>query len=57
MVKQLDRGDVILRVHPEVAKGLKANNARWLTDMEDLTGRTVIVKADPTLHQEQFDFH
>ncbi|HXZ27748.1 MAG TPA: Rne/Rng family ribonuclease [Terriglobales bacterium] len=57
MVKQLDRGDVILRVHPEVAKGLKANNARWLTDLEDLTGRTVIVKADPTLHQEQFDFH
>ena len=57
MAKQLDRGDVILRVHPEVAKGLKANNARWLTDMEELTGRTVIVKADPTLHQEQFDFH
>ncbi len=57
IIRQLDRGDVVLRVHPEVAKALKANNARWLADMEELTGRTVIVKADPTLHQEQFDMH
>jgi ribonuclease G len=53
----LERGDVILRVNPEVGKALKANNARWLQDMEELTGKTVIVKSDPTLHQEQFDIH
>jgi Rne/Rng family ribonuclease len=53
--KHLDRGDVVLRVNPEVAKALKANNARWITEMEELTNRTVIVKSDPTLHQEQFD--
>jgi hypothetical protein len=23
--------------------------------MEELTGRTIIVKTDPTLHQEHFD--
>jgi Rne/Rng family ribonuclease len=57
MVKHLERGDVILRVNPEVAKALKVNNARWLSDLEELTGRTVIVKSDPTLHQEQFDLH
>ena len=26
-------------------------------DMEELTGKTIIVKSDPTLHQEQFDIH
>ncbi len=40
---------------PEVGKTLKANGARLLGEMEELTGRTIIVKADPTLHQEQFD--
>ncbi|HEV2114132.1 MAG TPA: Rne/Rng family ribonuclease [Terriglobales bacterium] len=57
MMHHLEGGDIILRVNPEVGKALKANNARWLQDMEDLTGKTVIVKADPTLHQEQFDIH
>ena len=57
MAHHLERGDIIVRVNPEVGKALKANNARWLQDMEDLTGKTVIVKPDPTLHQEQFDIH
>jgi Rne/Rng family ribonuclease len=57
LYKHIERGDVIVRVNPEVAKALKANNARWLSDMEELTAKTVIVKPDPTLHQEQFDIH
>jgi len=57
MLRHLEHTDVILRVNPEVGKALKANNARWLQDMEDLTSKTVIVKPDPTLHQEQFDIH
>lgn len=57
LYRQIERGDVIVRVNPEVAKALKANNARWLADMEELTNKTVIVKPDPTLHQEQFDIH
>ena len=55
IAKQLERPDVMLRVNPEVGKTLKAGNGRWLTELEELTGRSVIVKADPTLHQEQFD--
>jgi ribonuclease G len=47
--------DVMLRVHPEVAKALKANNARWLQEMEELTKQTILVKSDPLLHPEQFD--
>jgi ribonuclease G len=28
-----------------------------LNEMEELTKKTIIVKADPALHQEQFDIH
>jgi ribonuclease G len=57
MAKHLDHSDVMLRVNPEVAKALKGNNGRALTEMEELTKRTVIVKSDPALHQEQFDIN
>ena len=49
--------DVMLRVNPEVAKALKLNNARLLNEMEELTKKTIIIKSDPALHQEQFDIH
>jgi Rne/Rng family ribonuclease len=57
MAKHLDHTDVMLRVNPEVAKTLKGNNGKALTEMEELTKRTVIVKSDPALHQEQFDIN
>ena len=57
MAKHLDHADVMLRVNPEIAKALKSNNGRFLTEMEELTKRTVIVKSDPALHQEQFDIN
>jgi len=55
IARHLEHADVMLRVNPEVAKALKANNGRALNEMEELTKRTVIVKSDPALHQEQFD--
>ena len=54
MRKQFE-SDILLRVNPEVAKALKANNGRWLMEMEELTGKNILVKSDPILHQEQFD--
>ncbi len=57
MAKHLDRQDVMLRVNPEVAKTLKTQNGRWLSEMEELTKRTIIVKSDPALHEEQFDIN
>jgi ribonuclease G len=44
-----------VRVNPEVAKVLKANNGKLISEMEDLTGKTVLLKSDPLLHQENFD--
>ncbi len=47
--------DVELRVNPDVAKVLKSHNNDHLAELEEILGRTVIVKSDPTLHQEKFD--
>src|SRR5208337_1000759 len=55
MVHEHDRTDITLRVNPEVAKVLKADNGKLITEMEDLTGKSILVKSDPMLHQEHFD--
>jgi Rne/Rng family ribonuclease len=57
IAKHLEHSDVMLRVNPEVAKALKANNGRWLNELEELTKKTLIVKSDPALHQEKFDIN
>ncbi len=57
MQKHLDRGDLMLRVNPEVVKQLKSPGTRWLQEMEELVGKTILVKSDPALHPEQFDIH
>ncbi|PYV62818.1 MAG: ribonuclease [Acidobacteria bacterium] len=55
--RHLEHSDLMLRVHPEVAKALKTNNGRWLNELEELSKKTIIVKSDPALHQEQFDIN
>ena len=57
MHKHLERGDVMLRVHPEVVKQLKSGTSKWLQEMEEMVGKTILVKSDPSLHPEQFDIH
>jgi len=57
MSKHFDHSDIMLRVHPEVAKQLKATGGRWIQEIEELTGKNLIVKSDPLLHQEQFDIN
>ena len=55
MRKHFESADVMLRVHPETVKMLKGNNARWMTEFEELIGKNLLLKSDPTLHPEQFD--
>jgi ribonuclease G len=55
VIKEHDRTDITLRVNPEIAKALKANNGKLITEMEEYTGKTILVKSDPLLHQENFD--
>jgi len=51
----LEAGGVTLRVNPEVAKILKSNKNDYLQEIEQVLGRTVLVKSDALMHQEKFD--
>jgi ribonuclease G len=55
IAKAVEGKDVMLRVAPEVAKLLKSNQNSFLQEIEEILGRTVIVKSDSQLHQEKFD--
>jgi ribonuclease G len=51
----LEGKDVMLRVHPDVAKELKRTGENYIAELEEILGRTLIVKSDPLLHPEKFD--
>lgn len=55
MSRSIDRDDMVLRVNPEVGKALKVKNAKLLNELEQLTGKMIAIKADPMVHQEQFE--
>jgi ribonuclease G len=55
VAKVVEGKDVMLRVAPEVARVLKSNQNTYLQELEEILGRTVIVKGDGQLHQEKFD--
>ena len=55
LAKVVEGKDVMLRVNPEVARLLKSNQNTYLQEIEEVLGRTVIVKSDGQLHQEKFD--
>ncbi|MDP8983304.1 MAG: Rne/Rng family ribonuclease, partial [Acidobacteriota bacterium] len=51
----IDGKEVVLRVHPEVAKTLKSNQNRYLEELEEILHRPVLVRGDLTIHHEKFD--
>jgi ribonuclease G len=53
--RAIEGSDVVLRVHPEVAKVLKAANNQYLEELEEILKRPVLVTGDPTLHHQKFD--
>jgi ribonuclease G len=55
IARTVDSKDVVLRVSPDVARLLKSNQNSYLPELEEILGRTVIVKTDSQLHQEKFD--
>jgi ribonuclease G len=55
IARAVEGKDVMLRVSPEVAKLLKSNQNSYLQELEEVLGRTVMVKSDSQLHQEKFD--
>jgi ribonuclease G len=57
MAKGID-GDVLtLRVNPEVAKALKSREGGLVSELESMTKKDVIIKGDPSVHQERFEIY
>ena len=53
--RHVEGKDVMLRVSPDVAKVLKSNQNTFLQELEEILGRTVMIKSDAQLHLEKFD--
>jgi len=55
LAKSIDSKNVVLRVHPDVAKVLKSHRNQHLEELEHTFGRPVMVTGDPTVHIEKYD--
>jgi len=55
MSASVEGKDVMLRVHPDVAKVLKSNQNKYLEELEEVLRRPVLVRSDAQLHHEKFD--
>jgi Rne/Rng family ribonuclease len=49
------RSDVMIRVHPDVARALRESEAIVINEIKHVLKRDVMIKADPTLHIEHFN--
>jgi Rne/Rng family ribonuclease len=49
------RSDVMIRVHPDVARALRESESIVIEEIRHVLKRDVMVKADPTLHIEHFN--
>jgi Rne/Rng family ribonuclease len=55
MAQEIDSNTITLRVNPEVARALKSREGVLTAELESLTGKDVVIKGDPTVHQERFE--
>ena len=42
-------------MNPDVAKALKSREGNLISELEAMTKKDVIIKSDPTVHQERFE--
>ena len=55
MARHLEGPTLTLRVNPEVGKALKSREGLFISEMESLTHKDVIIKNDPSVRQERFE--
>jgi ribonuclease G len=55
MKDELDSEEVMIRVHPDVARALRESESAVIDEIRHLVRGDVMVKSDPTLHIEHFN--
>jgi Rne/Rng family ribonuclease len=57
MAPEIEAASLTLRVHPEIAKALKTRESALMDELEQVSKKSLIIQADPTLHWEQYDIY
>jgi Ribonuclease G/E len=58
LLRQRDRPrerELLLRVHPDVARALQQEEREVLLELERVLGVEILLQSDPTLHHERYD--
>jgi ribonuclease G len=55
MAGEIEGKSMTLRVNPEVAQELKSKDGVIIREIEALTHKNLVIKSDPTIHQERFE--
>ena len=55
MAEEIEGKTMTLRVNPEVAHELKSKEGSLVREIETLTHKNLVIKSDPTIHQERFE--
>jgi ribonuclease G len=55
MAGQIEGKVMTLRVNPEVGKTLKSRDGMFVSELESLTHKDVVIRSDPSVHQERFE--
>ena len=55
MAAHIEGKVITLRVNPEVAKALKSREGVLISEIESITRKELLIKSDPTVHQERFE--
>jgi Rne/Rng family ribonuclease len=55
MAREIDGKVIRLRVNPDVAQTLKSKDGALIAEIESLTHKSIVIKSDPTVHQERFE--
>ncbi|HYO11671.1 MAG TPA: Rne/Rng family ribonuclease [Thermoanaerobaculia bacterium] len=55
MRDRIGNGELLLRVHPEIARSLQQEERAILDELERSLGVRILLQSDPELHHERFD--
>jgi Rne/Rng family ribonuclease len=53
--RRIGHGELLLRVHPEIARALQQEERAILEELERSLGVRILLQSDPELHHERFD--
>ncbi len=57
MAATIDAPELTIRANPEIIKALKAREAELVHELEEQTGKNIILQPDVTLHFEQYNIY